>query len=188
MSRPSFQFYPADWRSNAKLCRCSLAERGAWIGVLCLLHDADEYGILGWPLKDIATAAGVPLATLRALVSKGVLKGDDRRLATPFTFTPYHARKAGPTATLIAAQPGPLWFSSRMVRDEYVRKTSGAATRFGAPSRGHGADDTGHQSIGRGDGSSSSSSSSSPSDLDVELRDGAGGDEGPGDSDHGGRS
>ena len=49
--RPSFQFYPADWRANAKLRRCSRAERGDWIELICLLHDSEEYGVLSVPLK-----------------------------------------------------------------------------------------------------------------------------------------
>ena len=80
VSRPSFQFYPRDWAANANLGRCTLAERGAWIGILCLLHDGEDYGILRWPLKEIAGAAGALVAILRALVSKGVLKGGDEQM------------------------------------------------------------------------------------------------------------
>jgi hypothetical protein len=58
MKRPSFQFYPADWRGNANLRRCSEAARGAWMDILCLLHDSDTYGIVRWPLVDLANAAG----------------------------------------------------------------------------------------------------------------------------------
>ena len=56
MKRPSFQFYPGDWQANVKLRRCSLAARGAWIEVLCLLHGSDPYGTIDWPLADIAHA------------------------------------------------------------------------------------------------------------------------------------
>jgi hypothetical protein len=51
MNRPSLQFYPADWMANRNLRRCSLAARGAWMDVLCVLHDSeDEYGLVRRPL------------------------------------------------------------------------------------------------------------------------------------------
>jgi hypothetical protein len=37
--RPSFQFYPADWSANPNLKRCTFAEKGIWLEVMCLLHD-----------------------------------------------------------------------------------------------------------------------------------------------------
>jgi len=45
-------------------------------------------------------------------------------------FTPYHARTAGEPVALIPAQQGPIWFSARMVRDEYVRQIRGKQTHF----------------------------------------------------------
>ena len=122
MKRPSFQFYPADWRANAKLRRCTEAERGIWIDTICLLHDSEEYGVLRWPLKDIAQALGCKVQLLNGLREKGVLKGAD--VGQPFKghiYTPRHAGKAGDAVFLIAEQSGPVWFSSRMVEDEYVR-------------------------------------------------------------------
>jgi hypothetical protein len=129
MKRPSFQFYPADWRNNANLRRCSPAARGGWMDVLCLLHDSDEYGVLRWPLADIAQAAGVPMELLRELVEKRVLKGGDGGCGD-FVFTPRHSRCAGEPVTLITACCGPCWYCSRLVRDEYVRSCRGKETRF----------------------------------------------------------
>lgn len=77
MKRPSFQFYPADWRNNAKLRRCSEAARGAWMDILCILHDSDEYGVLRWPLADVARSAGVSTRLAQELAAKDVLKGSD---------------------------------------------------------------------------------------------------------------
>lgn len=122
MKRPSFQFYPADWRNNAKLRRCSWAARGAWAEVMGLFHDSDEYGLLRWPLKEIAQALGCPLALLKELAEKGVLKGADKGVVTTFIYTPTSGRKAGPAVTLIPEQEGPIWYCSRMVRDEYIRQ------------------------------------------------------------------
>lgn len=132
MKRPSFQFYPADWRANAKLRRCTFAERGVWLEVMCLLHDSDEYGVLRWPLKDVSRTLGVRQSVLQSLHKKLVLKGADvGERCEGFTYTPRHAGQAGDPVELIESQDGPLWYSSRMVVDEYVRQRRGQASRFG---------------------------------------------------------
>lgn len=132
MKRPSFQFYPADWRNNAKLRRCSWAARGVWIELIGLLHDSDDYGVLRWPLKQIAQALGCPLKLLNELVECGVLYGAEKGECEAFVYTPRSGRKNGEPVELVPAQQGPVWFSPRMVRDEYVRSNAGASTRFGA--------------------------------------------------------
>jgi len=129
MKRPSFQFYPADWRNNAKLRRCSEAARGAWMDVLCVLHDFDEYGICRWPLADLARAANVGLKLIKELVTKDVLKGADRD-ADPYIFTPRHAGKDGTPVILVENNGGPVWYCTRFVRDEYIRQRRGQSTRF----------------------------------------------------------
>jgi hypothetical protein len=162
MRRPSFQFYPADWRNNAKLRRCSDAARGAWMDVLCILHDADEYGVVRWPLADLARAAGVSLKLVRELVEKGVLKGADSG-AEPYAHTPTHAGRKGEPVVLACADGGPLWYSSRLVRDEWHRERRGAGTRFTAekqPCRSPTGIPSRRVGERQGDGASSSSSSS----------------------------
>lgn len=129
MKRPAFQFYPGDWQRDANLRRCSHAARGAWMDVLCLLHDAEEYGILRWPLAEIASAAGAPVKLLRELADKGVLKGSDSE-AIEYRFQPSHAGKLGDPVVLVPGGPGPCWYSGRFVKDEYVRQRRGAGTRF----------------------------------------------------------
>lgn len=129
MKRPAFQFYTADWRNNAKLRRCSLAARGVWMDVLCVLHDSDEYGVCRWPLVDIANAAGASIKMVRELVEKDVLKGSDKG-AEPYIYTPRHAGKDGEPVTLVEPGHGPCWYSSRFVRDEWVRQRRGSATQF----------------------------------------------------------
>lgn len=132
MKRPAFQFYTADWQGNSKLRRCSHIHKGVWVDVMCLMHDSDEYGVLRWPLEDIAQAVGCSIRLLRELVSKGVLKGAElgQRIEA-FIYTPRHAGKDGVPVTLLPEQEGPIWYSSRMVRDEYVRSKRGEGTRFG---------------------------------------------------------
>ena len=168
--RPAFQFYPADWRNNAKLRRCSLEARGAWVDVMCLLHDSDEYGVLRWPLADIAQAAGVPVKLLRELASKSVLKGAEAN-ADPFVFTPRHGGKDGDPVTLVTAMGGPCWYCSRFVRDEYVRQRRGTSTRFDANNQPPNQTPKVKPKVGiglrQGDGASSSSSSSVEQELPI---------------------
>jgi len=143
--RPAFLFFPADWRGNAKLRRCSEAARGAWVDVLCILHDSDEYGVARYPLAELARAAGVPLRHVKELVAKNVLKGADKA-ASDYVWAPTHAGKKGEDVVLVQAGDGACWYSTRLVRDEYVRQRRGSATRFspenqpkGTPKAGIGA-------------------------------------------------
>lgn len=165
MTRPSFQFYPGDWLKDTKLRRCSHAARGAWIDVLCVLHDSEEYGVARFPMAELANAAGAPIKLLKELADKGVLKGCDKGECAPLIYTPRSGRKAGPPVTLVPPTVGPIWYSSRMVRDEYVRTVRGEGSRFGGTS-GDGSGDApkpspkGGFGEGQSDGSSSSSSTS----------------------------
>lgn len=155
MRRPSFQFYPADWRNNANLRRCSPAARGVWIDVMCVLHDSDTYGAVHWPLADLANSANAPIKLVRELVEKSVLKGCDKGGCEAFVYVPRSGRKDGQPVTLIPTQDGPVWFSSRMVKDEYVRTIRGESTRFGD---GNGDAPKAAPKPPIGDGSTSSSS------------------------------
>jgi hypothetical protein len=134
VKRPSFQFYPADWKNNSKLRRCSEAARGAWVDILCLLHDSDEYGVCRWPLDELARAAGIPLKLAKELAAKDVLKGADKA-AKPYVFVPRHAGKDGDPVVLVSAEEGPCWYCSRFVRDEWIRLKRGQATQFSADSQ-----------------------------------------------------
>lgn len=130
MRRPSFQFYPADWRNNANLRRCSWAARGAWIEIMGLLHDSDRYGVLHWTLKEIAQAIGCPVALVKELASKDVLKGVDSGHCDSLIYVPRSGRKDGQPVELVRSQDGPIWYSSRMVKDEYIRDVRGENSRF----------------------------------------------------------
>jgi len=130
--RPSFQFYPYDWKSDLKLRRCTPAARGVWMDVLCAFHDSDDaYGLLRWSLKEIARTIGASKAHLQELVDKGVLRGSDTLIDTPLVYVPRSGRKPGPPVTLIHTQAGPLWYSKRLVTDDYVRTVRGDGSRFG---------------------------------------------------------
>jgi hypothetical protein len=194
--RPSFQFYPGDWRKNANLGRCSMAARGAWMDVLCVLHDSDEYGVMRCPLKELANSARVSLKLLRELVDKGVLKGaekGERCAACTYETTRREGKsRVAIVVTLLEEGDGPLWYSSRMVKDEYLRNVRAAGGEAGKEYGAMGAEygsKGGRPAIVTGDKnpplqdsirgdkkppikpppSSSSSSSSSPSGKDQNL-------------------
>lgn len=179
MKRPSFQFYPGDWQSNQKLRRCSPAARGAWLDILCVLHDCDEYGVARYPLRELCRAAGVDLKHARELVDRGVLKGSDGE-PVRFTWAPSHAGRKGADVVLVESASGPCWYCSRFVVDEYKRQRRGESTRFDSdgnqPSRRPNAKPNpkpmGVFGDGEGDGpSSSSSSSTTPESLPERTRD-----------------
>ena len=40
------KFYPSDWRADPALRSCSVAARGLWVEMLCIMHEAVPYGSL----------------------------------------------------------------------------------------------------------------------------------------------
>ena len=59
MSAPWIKFYPRDWRGDQALRVVSLAARGLWMEMLCVMHEASPYGHLlvgGQPLSCAALA------------------------------------------------------------------------------------------------------------------------------------
>jgi hypothetical protein len=64
VSAPWLKFYPSDWRADPALRMCSIAARGLWMEMLCIMHEATPRGSLrinGRPVSDrqMATLAGV---------------------------------------------------------------------------------------------------------------------------------
>lgn len=49
---PSYQFYPGDWLRDVALRACTLAARGLWIDMNCLMHQGQPYGHLTLSTKD----------------------------------------------------------------------------------------------------------------------------------------
>jgi len=122
MKRPAFQFYPADWRKDLALRKCSLAARGMWVEIMCIAHECEPYGTLrhnGDPLQadDIAGLVGMcspreAKALIDELVRKGVAKLD---------------------------ADGVL-YSKRMVHDEQVRNARAEGGKAGAEHGAKGAE------------------------------------------------
>lgn len=81
-------FYAADWRSEPCLKLCSLASKGLWIEMLCLMAQSSIHGHLCHPkkpeplqLKDLAILTGSSEEEIRPLLEElennGVFSRDD---------------------------------------------------------------------------------------------------------------
>jgi hypothetical protein len=73
--RPSFQFYPADWRKDAELQSCGIAARGLWHEMMCLAHECEPYGHLAVnsrPMshEQISRLCGVTMKEFRVLYAE----------------------------------------------------------------------------------------------------------------------
>lgn len=86
MKRPSFQFYPADWRKDPGVQALPYHDRGVWFEIICLLHESEERGKLllnGRPMPDDALARLLGLdkqklnQTLSILIEFGVAQRCD---------------------------------------------------------------------------------------------------------------
>jgi hypothetical protein len=70
---PWMKFYPSDWRSDPMLRLCSLAARGLWAELMCLMHEAEPYGSMlvnGKRINKVQMAAlvGAPEKECSALM------------------------------------------------------------------------------------------------------------------------
>lgn len=101
--RPSFQFYPPDWRNDAGVRLCSIAARGLWIDMLCLMHEGEPYGHLttkGRPMRpeELAKLVGESVAAVKRWLAE--LREQD-----------------------VFSETGDgVIYSRRMVRDERIRE------------------------------------------------------------------
>lgn len=110
--RPSFQFYPGDWRRDPALRTCSMAAKGFWIELMCVMHESEEYGYLvvagkAMDAKDIAKLLGETPTfckkMLEELEKKCVFSRDSRGVI----------------------------YSRRMIKDESIRAMRAAAGSLG---------------------------------------------------------
>jgi hypothetical protein len=75
MSSPWLKFYPTDWQSDPALRMCSLAARGLWQEMLCIMHKATPYGSLvvngkQIPPKQLAVLCGAAVREVEACLSE----------------------------------------------------------------------------------------------------------------------
>ena len=111
--RPSFQFYPSDWRKESGLRLCSIGARGLWIEMLMLMHEGEPYGhltIQGRPIDPemLARLIGVDTAPARKMLRELEFNG------------------------VFSRTPEGLIFSRRMVRDEDARERRAEGGKAGA--------------------------------------------------------
>lgn len=86
LRNPWMKFYPADWRADPALRMCSIAARGLWIEMLCVMHEAEPYGSLlvkGAPIstRQLGQLAGITQDEAEALLGEldaaGVFSRED---------------------------------------------------------------------------------------------------------------
>lgn len=111
--RPAFQFYPGDWRKDVQLRSCSIAARGLWVDLMCVMHDCEPYGHLvlngrAMTPAQISGQIGLPPAQVKKLLQELVDNGVAR-----------------------ATDDGVI-YSKRMVHDEQVRNARAAGGKEGA--------------------------------------------------------
>ncbi|HEV3443731.1 MAG TPA: hypothetical protein VG099_03760 [Gemmataceae bacterium] len=109
---PFLQFFPSDWLSDECLSTCSLAARGLWIHMLCLMHKNVRRGYLSQgdkalTLAQLARTAGVTTEEAATLVQELETSG------------------------VTACNEHGIIYSRRMVRDEALRLVRSEAGRKG---------------------------------------------------------
>jgi hypothetical protein len=112
VKRPSFQFYPADWRKDVELQSCSMAAQGLWINAMCLAHECEPYGHLTINGKAMTPAQLGRQVGLSAKESESLL---------------IELLDAGVARK---TEEGVI-YSSRMVRDERLRNVRAESGRLG---------------------------------------------------------
>jgi hypothetical protein len=75
MKKPSFQFYPGDWRKDPAIQALDFESRGVWFEMLLLMHESDERGKLvlnGQPIPEDALARilSISVESLKQILSK----------------------------------------------------------------------------------------------------------------------
>ncbi len=113
MKRPASQYYWGDWRRDTALQGCSIAARGLWHEMNCLMHDCEPYGHLCVGSKPMQPAQ------LARLV--GVTPKECQKLLGELEAAGVFSR----------AQDGAI-FSRRMVRDESLRERRASGGQLGA--------------------------------------------------------
>lgn len=132
MADPWMKFYPSDWRADPKLRLVSMAARGLWMEMICLMHEAEPYGdlrVAGVALDEARLARMVGesedavrqwLAELREAEVFSVRKNGviySRRMEKDYWRTHKmreNGRKGGaPANTTIYNQPGYVYLMRR---------------------------------------------------------------------------
>ena len=73
--RPAMQFYIGDWKKDPEVRACSLAARGLWWEMICIMYESERRGYLlvrnSTPtLVELARNVGADAAEVRALLAE----------------------------------------------------------------------------------------------------------------------
>lgn len=110
--RPWLQFYPSDWRGDPKLRLCSLAARGLWMEMLCLMHSAEPRGYL--------SVAGRPMSARMLASQAGCSEAEVKELTAELR-----------DADVFSVSEDSVIFSRRMVRDDERSRRNAANGKTG---------------------------------------------------------
>jgi hypothetical protein len=113
MKLPALQFYVGDWRKDPGVQSLTLEQRGAWLEMLFIMHEADPRGHLVLNGKPFPPSA---LARLLGI-------GEDLLNQTSTLLVERGIASVEPSTGVI--------FSRRMVRDEELRKTRAECGKMG---------------------------------------------------------
>jgi len=111
---PFLQLFVDDWLAEERLRICSLAARGLWIDMLCLMHKNTRRGFLG-------QANGQPMTAEQLSRLTGCSPAEVAHLSQELL-----------TAGVASANEQGMVFSRRMVRDEEIRQVRQSAGKKGA--------------------------------------------------------
>lgn len=73
VKQPWIKFYSSDWRADVTLGTCSLAARGLWMEMLCIMNEAESRGSLAkngapFTVAQIAALARAPIGEVKKLL------------------------------------------------------------------------------------------------------------------------
>ncbi len=111
---PFMKFFPRDWMGDDKLRLCSVAARGLWIDMLCLMHSAPRRGYL-------QTVTGTPLPLEQVARMAGCSTDEASRLMQELI----------DSGVCDCTEHGQI-YSRRMVREAGISKVRSANGRMGA--------------------------------------------------------
>jgi len=114
MKLPAFQFYPGDWMKDPALRSVSLAARGLWIDMLCLMFEGDRRGYL-------QHATGKPVTAEQLARMTGSSPDEVSRLL----------QELDDSGVFSSTDHGVI-FSRRMTKDERIRRAAVARGSLGA--------------------------------------------------------
>jgi len=110
---PAFQFYPGDWLKDPNLRSVSIAARGLWVDMLCLMFESESRGSL--------TIGGRPASDVEIARMTGIDQDEARRLLGELR-----------EANVFSETEQGCIYSRRLVRDDQIRAIRKKCGKLGA--------------------------------------------------------